>query len=898
MQWLRRIIGGLHALVRRQRVERELDEELRAYVETSIAENMRAGMGREEAVRAARVEMGSLETVKDHVRDVGWETRLESLWCDARYAVRTLHKSPGFASVVVLTLALGVGATTAIFSLLDAVILKSLPVRSPEQLVMVTGPGHYPVYQAFRQHTDTFIDLFASSGVSELDAEIQGGQRERANVSLVSGSYFSTLGVSAVIGRTFTVDDDRVPGEHPVAVISYGYWQRRFGRDPPLSGQVVRISGTPVAIIGVTPPGFFGEEVGAAPDMWLPLTMWGNVVPGRNLLQSPGTSWLRIVGRVKPEVNIPQAETRLTLTFRRVLLDVFGPKAGEDVRRDIAASVVRLAPANKGVSNLRARFARPLQLLMGAVALVLLIACANIASLMLARATARRREIDLRIALGMSRARLIRQLLTESLVLAALGGAVAVAVAWLGREALLRLISADGARLPVAVTTDARLLVFVAVTSLATALLFGLAPVWQSARLSVGTSLVVRREAVAHPRQRLSSFLVVAQVVLSLVLLMGAGLFVRTIANLRKVDLGFAPEHLLIIDVNPQAAGYRGDRAIALNRRLLERMTAAPGVSSVSLSENGVLMGRNSSTDLIRPAGLVAGPEGLPRTQFDWVGPRYFSTMGTPLLSGRDFSERDDIGSPHVVAINDEMARLFFGTANPIGRRLVWGEDDAQKPLEIVAVTRDVKHSGPRDVPQLRFWVPYFQMSLVRENWIPASTRFLVRTVANPAAVAPILRQLIPSEDPRLSVSSLDIGPQLVSRTLVQERLVTTLLIAFCVLAVGLACLGLYGLIAYQVVQRTNEMGIRMALGAQRRDVLWVMLRRALLWIGAGIAIGVPLALSASRLVQSLLFGLRANDLGSLIGAAAVMSVMGLLAGYIPARRASRVDPVIALRAE
>jgi predicted permease len=912
MGLLTRAMGGFRGLFRKTRVEQELDAELREFLETGIEQKMRTGMSRAEAVRGARMELGSVESVKDRVRDVGWESVVESFWHDVRYAVRSLRKSPGFTAVAALTLALGIGATTAIFSLLETVLLKSLPVKNPEQLVLVRAGGQYPVFQAFRRHTDIFVDLFAAGGVTPLDVEIQNGVREPTGVSLVSGSYFSTLGVQAAIGRIFTVHDDRAPGEHPVAVASHGYWQRRFGRDTDILDRVVRISGTPITIIGIAPPGFFGEQVGVAPDLWIPLTMWGHVVPGRNLLQSPGTGWLRIIGRVRPGVTASGAQPALTGTFQQVLTQVFGPKAPEDVRREIASATVTLEPASKGVSNLRAQFARPLRLLMGAVVLVLLIACANVANLLLARAAARRREIDLRLALGMSRVRLIRQLLTESLVLAAVGGAVGVAFAWLGREALLRLISADGSRLPVAVVTDARLLLFVAVISSATAILFGLAPAWQSARASVVTSLVTRREAGGHPAfargafgelrrgkpGRLSSILVVAQVAVSLVLLMGAGLFLRTIKNLRDVDLGFTPEELLILDVNPQAAGYRGDRAIALNRRLLDAIQGVPGVSSASLSENGVLMGRDSSTNLMRPLGFVAGPEGFPRTHWDVVGPRYFSTIGTPLLSGRDFSERDGVGSPLVVAINAEMARLFFAGANPIGQRLVWDVGGGQKEFEIVAVTRDVKQSGPRDEPQMRFYLPYLQLPVVRNTWIVASTRFLVRTAADPTALAPILRQLMSSEDPRLSVASLDIGPELVSRTLVQERMVATLLVAFGVLAVGLACLGLYGLIAYHVVQRTSEIGIRMALGAQRREVLWVMLRRALVWIALGVAAGIPLALSASRVAQGLLFGLSATDTGTMIGAAIVISAMGLLAACIPARRASRVDPMIALRSE
>ena len=895
---LRRIVSGFRRLFFKTQVERDMDEELRAYLAIAAEQKMSAGMSRDEAVRAAHIEIGSLDAIKERARDVGWESAFESFWQDVRYAIRGLRKSPGFTSVAVLTLALGIGATTAIFSLLEAVILRSLPVRNPEELVLVGPRGfQYPAFQAFREHRDIFVDLLATSGVTPLDVDTQAGVREPTGVSLVSGSYFSTLGIQASIGRIFTVNEDRAPGEHPVAVASYGYWQRRFGADAAILNRVVRIGGTPITIIGVAPQGFFGEQVGVAPDLWVPLAMWGQVVPGRNLLQSPGTAWLRIIGRVRPGVTASGVHPGLTRTFQQVVTGIFGPNAAEDQRRDIARATVTLEPAGTGVSNVRAQFARPLQMLMGAVVLVLLIACANIANLLLARGAERRREIDVRLALGMSRARLIRQLLTESLVLAALGGAAGLAIAWLGREALLRLISADGSRLPVAVTMDARLLVFVAVISSATAILFGLAPAWQSARASLVTSLVASRETGGRPRQRLSAALVIAQVALSLVLLTGAGLFLRTIANLRDVDLGFSPERLLVLDVNPQAAGYSGDRAIALNRRLLDRIKALPGVSSVSLSEHGVLTGRDSSTNLMRSSGFVAGAEGFPQTRWDVVGPQYFSTIGTRLLSGRDFTGRDDIASPYVVAINEEMARFFFAGADPIGRRLVW-DVRGEKEFEIVAVTREVKLSGPRDKPQMRFYLPYFQLPLIRPTWVLASTRFLVRTAADPALLAPLLRQLVPSEDPRLSVASLDVGPELVSRALFRERMVATLLVAFGVLAIALACLGLYGLIAFHVVQRTSEIGIRMALGAQRSHVLWVTLRRGLAWIGAGVAVGIPLALGASRVAQGLLFGLSATDPGPLIGAAGVISAMGLLAAYIPARRATRVEPMFALRCE
>jgi predicted permease len=897
MALIARIKNGVRALFQGTRASQDLDAELRDYLEMAVEQKMRDGLSPQDAHHAALVEMGSAAAVKDRVRDVGWESAIESVWQDVRYSVRGLRKAPAFTCVAALTLGLGIGATTAIFSLLEAVILRPLPVRNPEELVLVRSGGLYPVFHAFRQHTDVFVDLFATSGVDALDVVIQNGVRERAQVSLVSGAYFSTLGVTVASGRTFTTADDVAAGAHPVAVASDGYWRRRFGRDAATLGRVIHINGSPITIVGVAPPGFFGEQVGVAPDLWVPLTMYGHIVPGRNLLESPGTGWLRFIGRARPGVATSGQHPGLTQTFRQAVAAVHGPSAPADVRRDIARATVSLEPAGKGLSDLREQFGRPLQLLMGAVVLVLLIACANVANLLLSRATARRREIDLRRALGMSRGRLVQQLLTESLVLAALGGALGVGFAWLGREALLRLISADGSRLPVAVATDVRLLAFVATIAMATAILFGLAPAWHSIRAGVVTSLTVRGVTGGPSRQRLNALLVVAQVAVSLVLLMGAGLFLRTIANLRAVDLGFTPDRLLILDVNAQAAGYRDDRAIALSRALLDSMKAVPGVSLVSLSQNGALMGRDSSTNLMRPVGFVAGPEGFPRSQWDIVGPGYFSTIGIRIVSGRDFSERDDTGSPLVVAINEAMARQFFAGENPIGRRLVWG-DDAQKALEIVAVTRDVRNRGPKVHPQPRFYLPYLQMPAIRANWTLASTRFLVRTDADPAGVAPLIRALIPAADPRLSVTRLEIGVDLVSRTLLQERMIATLLVAFGVLAAGLACLGVYGVIAYHVAQRTNEIAIRMALGAQRGQVLRATLQRGLGWIVVGVAVGIPLALAVSGIAQGLLFGLSATDPATLIGAAGVMFTMGLLAGYLPARRASRVDPLRSLRCD
>ena len=492
---------------------------------------------------------------------------------ELRYALRTLLKNPGFTIIAVLTLSLGIGATTAIFSLFDAVMLKALPVKSPEELFSVPA-GQYPMFQAVRKETDIFGDVLASISVEALDVAIDDTGSEKTRVSLVSSSYFSTLGVPAAFGRMFDGGDEQQPGEPAIAVVSYGYWQQRLAGDGAVLGRRIRVGGIPLTIVGVTPAGFFGEEVGVSPALWVPLTMWGQVVPGRNLLQSPATAWLRTIGRLKPGISASQAEARLTPLMRRQFEEIFGPQISPDVRGEIDAFTARLTPADKGASTLRGRFARPLELLMAAVTLVLLVCCANVANLSLARVASRRRDVDLQLALGMSRTRLIRQMLMESVLLSALGGMAGLAVAWAGREGLLRLISGDGTRLPVAAHTDLRLLMFVAGVSMATAILFGSVPAWRSARASLVTSLANRRASVDRRAAQLSPMLVVGQVAVSLVLLMGSGLFLRTLTNLRDADLGFLPERLVILNVNPRGAGYSIDQARGVTHRILERLRA------------------------------------------------------------------------------------------------------------------------------------------------------------------------------------------------------------------------------------------------------------------------------------------------------------------------------------
>jgi predicted permease len=821
---------------------------------------------------------------------------------DIRYAIRILLQSKGWTLVAVLSLALGIGANTAIFSVFDALLLKSLPVRNPEELLAFTGNYSHRFFEVVREQR-MFRDVLATAGVSEQSVEIDNMLPERTPVSLVSGSYFSVLGVPPVIGRTFTADDDQPSGQRSVAVLSYGYWQRRFARDPSVLGKSIRINGAPITVIGVTAPGFFGEQVGAAADLWLPLMLWPQVVPGRNPLLNPGTAWFGIIGRREPNVSVEKMEAELTVLFRRFLTDIFGPDAPADTRSEIAAATVQLEAANNGMSTLRRQFSQPLQVMFGLVVLMLLISCANVANLLLARGAARKREIGLRLALGVSRSRLIRQLLTENLLLSSFSAVLGLAIGWWGKTLLLNLASTSGAPLPLNAGLDVRVLIFVVTLSIGTAILFGLAPIWQASGFDLVTSLRYGPDSSSDSSRRrfgIGSSLVVVQVALSLVLLMGAGLFLQTLRNLRSVDLGFERDQLIVVDVSPTIAGYRGDRYSVFSRQLLDNLHTVPGVAAVTLAENGAFMGRDSSTNRMRADDFAAGPEGIPRSRFDAVGPDYFTTAGISLLAGRDIRQSDTASSQAVVVINEAMARRFFPGVDPIGRRMLWGAGQSERSLEVIGVTRDVKQQSVRDEAGLRFYVAYFQQPNVElANRQPdQSLRFIVRTPASEEAVMDGLQQAIRSMDPRVPILGIAPLSAIVDRTLVLERMVATLSTVFAVVAVGLASVGLYGLMAFRVARRTSEIGIRIAIGATPGNVVRDVMREALSMAVIGTVIGVVGALASARLITSLLFGLTTGDFPTMYTAMGIMLLVAALAAYLPARRASRLNPLIALRHE
>jgi predicted permease len=883
-EWVSRFAGTF----RRNRADRELEEELRLHLELAAEDERRRTDSAEHAARTAAIRQGGMAQAMEALRDQRGLPFLDSLVQDIRYGLRTLRRSPGFTLVAVLSLALGIGTNTAIFSLLDAVLLRSLPVNRPEQLFVMSGGYSYPAYQTLRQRNQFLSELFASNGVGASNVTIGDGPVERAGVSMVSGNYFLALGVPALFGRTFGAEDDLIPAAHPVAVVSYRYWQRRFALDSAIVGRSIRISGTPFTVVGVTPREFFGESVGAAPDLWVPLAMQAQIMPGRNWLPDKNTSWLSVFGRLTADTSVARAEAQLTVVGRQIAYERMSSNPSAEQRQRADTAVVKLLPANRGLSRLREQFSEPLQILMAVVAFVLLIACANVANLLLARAGARQREIGLRLALGVSRRRLVQQFLVESLILSSIGGLLGLVFAQWGRDVLLRMISTNGSPVTLQVGLDSRLLAFTAAVCAVTGMLFGLAPAWRSASVDITSALrSAQSSAGGAGRAAISRLLVVGQVALSLVLLVGAGLFIRTLVNLRSVDLGFAPERVLILDVDPTSAGYRGQRYAAVTRRLLDRFASVPGVTAVTFSHNGLLQNRDGENDLRAEDSTATG-----ESQVDRVGPRYFTTVGIPLVAGRDFDERDASAPPTVIVINEEMARFYFPGANPIGKRLLVGTPP--EAWQIVGVVRTVKQHSPRDAEGRRFYRPMFARSYEPD---PVSIRFLVRTAADPGATLGLLERAARAEDKTLPVISATLT-DLLNRTIVQERTVATLSVALGMLGLTLACVGLYGLMAYRVVRRTGEIGVRMALGATRADVLGMILREDLAVVFAGVVVGLPVALALSSLTRSLLFGLTATDPPTLAVAAVAMIVIGASAGFVPAWRATRVEPAMVLRHE
>jgi predicted permease len=843
---------------------------------------------------------------------------------DLRYGVRMLLNSKIFTAVAVLSLALGIGANTALFSLIDAVMLKMLPVKNPSELVLfnwISGPRglsrgitgntnrdpatgmmsstsfSYPAFERIRENNHTLSDVFAFAKMYELNVNIDG-QPEIAGGQLVSGNYYSGLGVQAIMGRPITADDDTAAA-NPVAVITHRYWQHRFASDPDIVGKMVVVNNVPVTIIGVTPPEFFGAlQVGESADLSIPFAMQPRLNPRELNLTNAWYWWVQIMGRLNPGTTGEQAAAGFEGIFQQSAQEGWTAALSQLPSQALAQNPaprdvpkLRWGSGSQGLTESRRAYSQPLSILMVIVGLVLLIACANVANLLLARSATRQKEIAVRLAIGASRWRLVRQLLTESVLLAGLGGAAGVLFAYWGKDLLLTLRPWGGGELSLDLKLGLRVLAFTVVVSLATGLLFGLAPALRATRIDLTPALKDNaRSVTGGTRSLLTKSLIVVQVSLSLVLLVGAGLFVRTLRNLQNVDVGFNRDNLLLFNVEPALNGYNNAQIAQLYRRMTERLEAVPGVRSCTVSLIPLLSGRGRTSG-IYVQGYTAQSGQADDAKVNTVGPRFFDTLEIPILIGRSLSLADSETAPKVAVINQMMARKYFGDENPLGRRFGFGAAANNSQIEIVGVARDAKYTEARSETEPTVYLPYLQS-------IPKWATFIVHTSRNPTGMIASIREAMHEVDNNLPLFEVKTQNQQADDSLAQERLFATLSSFFGLLALLLACIGLYGVMSYGVARRTNEIGIRMALGASAPRVTRMVMRETMWVVSIGVAIGLGAALAGTRLIASMLFGLAATDAVTISVAVLTMISVAAVAGYLPARRASKVDPMVALRYE
>lgn len=901
----------LRSLVFRARDERELEEEVAFHLEMEAAELQREGLSPEEARRRARLDFGGPAQIQEEVRDARGTRLWDEVRQDVRYALRSLAQHRGFTAVAVIILGLGIGANTATFTLVNALLLRRLPVSEPARLVTIGDPGRtgslvegtpaidiysYPVYDEVRRATHTLSGVYATGRTSQLDLRVGGGEAGPAQGEVdhprgrfVSGNFFSVLGVPAWLGRTFTEAEDRSPGSGPVVVLSQAYWQRRFGADPKAVGRVVTVNGAPLTVIGVTPPGFTGDLVGQPRDLWIPVTMQPVVMANRDWLPDRSTSWLLLMGRLAPGATLAQARGELRELVTRSLVDHASPSDLDPIRRALTQDGVKVGEGALGFSYYRRLLAPTLALLMAAVALVLLVVAANVANLMLARGAARTREMSIRLSLGAARRRVVQQLLTESLLLGLAGGGLGLVIARLGSGVLARL-AGRGQPLPLAMPIDGRVLAFTAGLAVLTVLLFGIVPALRTTQVEIAGTLRASARSLTGGggRLRLNRLLVVAQVALSTLLLVGTGMIVRSLTRLAGADLGLDRDRLVVADVDAVPAGYQGARLAPLRRDLADRVARVGGVERVTFSENGLFSGTESGTTIEVPGFPSTDPDAL-SVPYDDVGPGYFRALGARLVRGRDFEAQDDETGGRVAVVNQSMAAFYFRDQDPMGRSFTMDSVTYQ----IVGVVADIKGQQVRGAAERRVYVPMAQVKTP-----PGRIRFEIRTAGDPAALLEPVRRAIRAADPDLVVASVAPLGDLVGESLSQDRLATQVITSFGALALFLAGLGLYGVMAYATVRRSSEFGLRMALGAQRGDVSRLVVREALGLVAGGAALGVPAALAAARVFRSQWFGIGEVDPPAIGLALAALLVSGLAAAYLPAHRASRVAPLEAIRAE
>ena len=891
----------------------DFSAELEAHLQIETDRLQEQGLDEPAARAAARRILGNRTSAEERFYESTRWMSGELLWRDIRFGLRMLARSRVSTAIAILTLALGIGANTAVFSLLNAVLLRDLPVQRPRELALF-GKGEwagsadefpnrsmqlfsYPFFREFRRKNRVFSDVAAiSSLLFTTHGRVAGGANlEKISAELVSGSFFHTLGVSPILGRILTADDDLHPGAHPVAVASFSWWQHRLAQDPAVLGKTVTIGQTVYSIVGVAPPEFFGVTVGQSPDVWIPLAMEREISPGWNGLEKNLFQSLYVIGRRKPGVSMEQASANTNLLFQQIVRSYAGAQPSAKQLEDLKRARIELTPAATGLSMLRYEFCSPLEILMGVVALVLLIACANVANLLLARASARQREIAVRLSIGAVRSRLIRQLLVESGLMGLAAAALGVLFASGASRLLLLMVSTGSETVPISVAPDAQVLGFTLAVGMLTVVLFGVAPAWQATNLHLAPALREGRGAGTSPsRHRLARGLIVSQVALSLLLLAGAGLFLRSLINLTNIDTGFDRRNVLLTGIDPVGAGYKEDERLEnMMERVENSVGALPGVQAAAFSFF-VFKGGGWTTGVTVPGRPKSPNDG--EVDHNIVGPGYFAAMKMPIVLGRGLTERDNRVARKVAVINETMARRYFAGESPLGRTFGIGDPDDEKSpewldLEVVGVVKDAKYDILTERPMAAAFYPHAQHTGYLYTLVTRST-------GDPKALIPAIQRAIAAIDPNLPVTDSTTLTRVVDESVLNQRLVAQLSTFFGVLAAFLAAIGIYGVMSYGIARRTNEFGVRMALGAARGDVLWMVLRESLRLVFTGVAIGLTLALALSRVAISLFYGVKPYDPLSIGSAVVAMIVIAVLASYLPARRATKIDPLIALRYE
>jgi predicted permease len=900
-----RLKSWIRASVGRSTFERSMHEELRTHIEMYEADLRQRGLAASEARRLALAAFGSLDARKEECREARGLRLFDELRADVRYALRLLRRSPGFAAVALLSLALGIGANTAIFSLIDTVLVKTLPVSAPEQLFFIDNSGGksggssgppYPCFERLRDH-NRFLSGIAAFNENRFKVTVDG-VAERWRGQNASGNYFDVLGVRAAYGRLLTSADDSHFGsggpDGAVAVISYGLWQRRFGRDPGVLGKRIQVGTQPVAIVGVTEPEFFGLQVGSPIDITIPMMLAGENV------QSKHTWWMSVIGRLKPEADVEQARSDLDALFESYMVEI-----GEQPRdRRTYFSGIAMVPAARGLNGLRRTYSEPLLIVMSIVGVVLLIGCANVANLLLARASARQNEIAVRLAIGASRGRLVRQLLTEGLVLVSLGSAGGLLFAKWGVSFLISLLGGPGNEVLLNPQFDARVLAFTAGVAISTAMVFSLAPALRATRIDAARPAAHAAIGSSKHGTRLGQALVVVQVTLAVVLLFGAALFLRTLHGLNTLPSGFERQGVLTMYIEATVPGrnvppktpeeFRRDHARlgGIWGDLVSRVAVLPGVVSTGAGTLSPLSGRDRGVRIRIGRDPSSTRKDL-SIHLNQVTAGYLETAGIRPLAGRLFTPYDRAASLRVAILNETAARTYFDGVNPLGQKISFPGQRVQDEYEIVGIVSDTRYKSLRTPDERMAYLP------VEQSIDPITTAvLLVRGAGDVTRFAPVIRPLISEAVPGGFVPVVTTVEQRVAASLVRERLLSMLATFFAGLALTLACIGLYGVMAYRVVRRTREFGIRMAIGAKQQSVVWMMVRETLLVVAAGAVLGTILSLAVSRYIANQLYGVEPGDPGAMISALLVLTVVTVAAGYLPARRASRIDPVVALRME